>query len=59
MVSELLEEATVMTNFSHQNVLPLIGIVIQDFDVFVVLPFMENGSLKDYLGKTENVSSIY
>ena len=47
-------ESLIMKNFSHSNILGLVGIC---FDApngypFLILPFMANGSLKDYLKKS-------
>ena len=45
-------ESTVMKQFDHPNVLPLLGVCVDpdDDDVFkVVLPFMANGDLRTFL----------
>ena len=48
---DFLEEAVIMRNFKHKNVLSLIGVVIDNNKPHVLLPFMENGDLKSYLEK--------
>ena len=53
-----------MKDFSHPNVLGLLGVVFDtpDGTPYLVLPFMENGNLKDYLkserGKASNVGTL-
>lgn len=44
-LTNFLEEATIMKDFEHPNVLSLIGVVADGPRVFVVLPFMEFGDL--------------
>ncbi len=59
-IEEFLTEATMMMGFDHDNVLSLIGVVIDDFDIYVLMPFMENGNLKQFLNNGDNVRiSIY
>jgi serine/threonine protein kinase len=48
---ELLEEAAVMAQFEHANVVRLVGVVTVGKPMLVVLEFMEHGSLKAYLGE--------
>jgi hypothetical protein len=43
---ELLEEAAVMAQFQHENVVRLVGVVTAGAPVMMVLEFMEYGSLK-------------
>lgn len=47
----LLKEARAMVAFKHPNVMPLIGVVLGPYEEVphLILPFMENGSLLDYL----------
>ena len=50
-----------MKDFSHPNVLGLLGVVFDtpDGTPHLVLPFMENGNLKSYLkSKRENDSNV-
>ncbi|EGD82080.1 TK/RTKC protein kinase [Salpingoeca rosetta] len=46
---ELLEEAAVMAQFIHPNVVALVGVVTLGDPLLVILEYMENGSLKGYL----------
>jgi len=51
-IKELVAESTVMNQFDHPNVLPLLGVCVDpdDDDVFtVVLPFMANGDLRTFM----------
>ena len=51
-MKDLVAESSIMKNFDHPNVLPLLGIRIDydDEDVLkVVIPFMANGDLKMFL----------
>ena len=54
MVS-FLEEALIMKDFSHANVLRLHGVVIKFEKPYVVLPYMANGDLREYI---RNVSGV-
>ena len=56
-----LSESVMMKDFSHPHVLGLLGVVFDAPDGMphLVLPFMENGNLKDYLkSKRGNTTSI-
>ena len=46
-------ESLIMKDFNHPNVLGLTGVCFDTPDgyPFLILPFMVNGSLKDYLKK--------
>lgn len=52
---QFLEEATLMSQFHHDHVLGLTGVVVRDNHPYVVLPFMENGDLKSFISNDENV----
>jgi len=52
-VSEFLEEATIMHNFDHPNVLSLLGVVIDEGKPYVIMPLMEHGDLRTFIGKPE------
>ena len=54
-VSEFLEEATIMHNFDHPNVLCLLGVVIDHNKPYVIMPLMENGDLRIFIGKRDRV----
>lgn len=53
-----LEEAVIMKDFDHLNVLSLYGVVIRNNEPHVILPYMENGDLKNYVKNEDNVLSI-
>ena len=55
-IEDFLCEATLTRGFDHPNVLKIIGVAIDKRNCFMVLPFMENGSLRDFLLDTQNVS---
>ena len=48
----LIEESQMMTRFNHLNVMKLLGVsVSQDKTLYLVMPFMDQGSLLSYLKK--------
>ena len=50
------EESLIMKDFDHPNVLGLAGVCFDTPDgyPFLILPFMVNGSLKNYLKKSRH-----
>ena len=48
---EFFAESLIMKDFDHPNVLGLLGVCLDSPNgvPYLVLPFMENGSLKEYL----------
>ena len=49
-VEGMITEITKMKEFNHPNVMSLIGVCVDaGSGVSIVMPFMENGSLLDYL----------
>ena len=48
---DFFSESIIMKDFHHPNVLGLLGVVFDTPDgvPYLVLPFMKNGNLKDYL----------
>ena len=51
-VKSMVDEITKMQEFNHPHVLSLIGVCLDTGPgVSMVMPFMTNGSLKDYLKK--------
>jgi proto-oncogene tyrosine-protein kinase Met len=57
---QFLKEAYVMKNFSHENVMQLIGICLEAEETpLVVLPFMEHGDLLSYLHEDKHVSNVF
>ncbi len=55
-MEDFLDEAIIMKDFDHENVLRLIGVAIENRKVFIVLPLMSNGSLKEFISKEDVVS---
>ena len=53
---EFLEEATLMKDFNHKNVLNLVGVVLQNDLPFVLLPLMENADLRTFILNPSNVN---
>ena len=54
-LTSFLEEAILMKDFKHLNVLGLVGVVLKDDKPFVILPFMEHGDLKTYIREPTRV----
>ncbi len=51
-IHEMLEESVKMKSFSHRNVLSLLGVCVDAGpNPYIVMPYMENGSLHLYLRK--------
>ena len=50
-LEDFFSESIIMKSFQHPNVLGLVGVVFDTPDdiPYLVLPFMENGNLKEYL----------
>ena len=57
-VIQFLEEATIMDEFKHENILSLMGVVLENNKAYVILPYMENGDLKTFITNESNVSSL-
>lgn len=54
-VDNLMEESLKMREFNHANVLRLVGVCIDaDSAPYIVLPYMENGSLLEWLKRERN-----
>ena len=53
---EFLQEATIMKEFKHDNIMALVGVVIEHDKALVLLPFMENGDLRSFISNDGNVS---
>ena len=52
MVDSMLQECAKMQRFRHPNVMPLIGVCLDGGPTpLIVMPYMVNGSLLDYLRK--------
>ena len=51
-VKDLLKECSKMQKFEHPNVITLIGVCVDGGPApYLIMPFMENGSLLNYLKK--------
>lgn len=50
---EMLQEAAVMAQFKHPNVVQLVGVVTAGDPLLIVLEFCEKGELKSYLEKKD------
>ena len=48
-LQELTEEATLMADFNHRNVMSLIGVVTRGTPKMIILPFCSNGDLHGFL----------
>ncbi|KAK6176441.1 hypothetical protein SNE40_014727 [Patella caerulea] len=58
-LNTFLEEALIMKDFSHENVLKLMGVCLADQAIpYVVLPFMKNGDLLSYIRNPGNNPTI-
>ncbi|EGD79629.1 TK/RTKC protein kinase [Salpingoeca rosetta] len=55
---ELLEEAAVMAQFAHPNVVAMVGVVTVGDPLLVILEYMEHGSLKSYLENKDVPSEL-
>ncbi|KAK6103620.1 Protein tyrosine kinase family protein [Brugia pahangi] len=51
---DFLMEASIMGQFTHENVIRLIGVVTKNEPIMIVIEYMENGSLDQFLRKNDN-----
>ncbi|CAG9532412.1 unnamed protein product [Cercopithifilaria johnstoni] len=51
---DFLMEASIMGQFAHENVIRLIGVVTKNEPIMIVIEYMENGSLDQFLRKNDN-----
>ncbi|CAI4225346.1 unnamed protein product [Auanema sp. JU1783] len=49
LVDSLLDEARFMVGITHRNLVSLIGVVLDDSNVYMVTEYMANGNLVDFL----------
>ena len=54
-IEEFLEEALMMEEFKHPNIMSIIGISFKDNKPYIILPFMTNGDLRTYVKEPSNV----
>ena len=58
-VESMVNEIVKMNEFNHPHVLPLIGVCVDTGPgISIVMPFMANGSLLDYLKKERSYLDI-
>ena len=56
-MEKLMKEVSTMSQFKHPNVMPLIGVCFDKVAPLVIMPFMMNGSVLDYV--KHNRDSLY
>lgn len=56
--TDFLLEASIMGQFSHPNVISLVGVVTRSDPVMIVIEFMDNGSLDNFLKDHDNRLSV-
>eukprot|EP00050_Salpingoeca_kvevrii_P014906 m.41498 g.41498 ORF g.41498 m.41498 type:complete len:1538 (+) comp6047_c0_seq1:3-4616(+) len=54
---ELLDEATIMAQIAHDNVVGLVGVVTRGMPWMLILQYCENGALDEFLRKQTKVAS--
>jgi len=60
MVELFLREAVIMKDFEHVNVLRIVGVSFEaDGSPMVILPYMANGDLRQYILNPRHVSDAY
>ena len=55
-ISSFINEAVIMKDFNHINVLSLCGVIIKEAKPYVVLPYMDKGDLKTFIKDPEQVN---
>lgn len=48
-IDNFIREAIAMKELNHPHILPLLGLSFEDMSPLIILPFMENGALYNYL----------
>ncbi len=55
-IEEFVDEALLMHNLQHPNILQLITLIVKDNVPYIIHPFMDNGNLRGYVKNKSNVS---
>ena len=58
VIEDFLQEATIMRQFNHPNILSMFGVSVHNDKPCVIMPLMSNGDLKNYLKYNGSVSSL-
>ncbi len=58
ILAEFLEEATIMKDFQHPNVLSLVAVVFIKVMPYVILPLAEHGDLRSFIVNPDIVNSF-
>ena len=56
---EFLQEAILLKDYNHENVLNVIGAIVERHRAFAILPYMENGELRSFISNDENVRNFH
>ena len=54
-VTSFIEEATILREFSHDNLVPVVGVSIINNSPYIITPLMENGDLRTFLRRDDTV----
>ena len=54
-LKRFLNEAIIMRNFDHENVMRMIGFAVKSNNPYILLPYMENKDLRTYLKQNKQV----
>ena len=59
-VDKIVDESTKMSRFKHSHVMGLIGVCLDTGSApYIIMPYMANGSLLNYLKKERNNLLVY
>ena len=58
VIEDFLQEATIMRQFNHPNILSMFGVSVHNDKPCVIMPLMSNGDLKNYLKHNSSVSVL-
>ncbi|KRY68694.1 Tyrosine-protein kinase abl-1, partial [Trichinella pseudospiralis] len=57
-LNEFLSEATIMKDLRHRNLVQLLGVCTQEPPFYIIIEFMINGNLLDYLRSASDASQL-